>query len=587
MGRGSGACGATRKHRSGACGATRTYRAVAVLASAVLLLGACTADPPPAIQSTDSPKPTQTEPAKKKTVVVAVDDVGIGLNPHLLSDLSPTTAAVASLVLPSPFRPVSVAPGVSDWVLDKSVMSSVEISAVEPFTITYQVRDDAQWSDGAPIAAEDFRYLWQQMISQPGTVDPAGYQLVEDVQSSGGGKTVTVKLKAQYPAWRTLFANLVPSHLIKDAPGGFARGLADEIAASGAHFSIRSMDRGRGELVLERNDRFWDTPAKPDQIQFRRAGSAAQLSDSLRSGDVQAAVVHGAAALKAQVSAIPGVRTAALWQPRELQFTLNARTAALTDGRVRAGLLALLDPGLLATVAADTGALVEPVRAQILSPSDPGYAATAPVPPARPDALGLLAQAGYQQVAEPATQPRILKDAKPFGFVIGAPDNDVTATAVANSAADQLRGVGIDATVEELPADELYGSALVERRIDAVVGWVGVGSDPATAVLSRFGCPPPEQPQPTGTARAARAPSNLGGVCDPTIQATLEAAVRGVGEVNKALADVEPKLWGLQTVLPVVQDATLGAVGGGVEGVVLGGPIQVPVFSDAAAWIRK
>ena len=63
--------------------------------------------------------------------------------------------------------------------------------------------------------------------------------------------------------------------------------------------------------------------------------------------------------------------------------------------------------------------------------------------------------------------------------------------------------------------------------------------------------------------------------------------MRGVGEVNKALADVEPKLWGLQTVLPVVQDATLGAVGGGVEGVVLGGPIQVPVFSDAAAWIRK
>ena len=39
------------------------------------------------------------------TVVVAIDDIGLGFNPHLRSDQSPATAAVAAMVLPSPFRP--------------------------------------------------------------------------------------------------------------------------------------------------------------------------------------------------------------------------------------------------------------------------------------------------------------------------------------------------------------------------------------------------------------------------------------------------------------------------------------------------
>ena len=50
--------------------------------------------------------------------LVAIDDIGMGFNPHLLADQSPTNAAVSSLVLPSPFRPVPSVerPGHTDWV---------------------------------------------------------------------------------------------------------------------------------------------------------------------------------------------------------------------------------------------------------------------------------------------------------------------------------------------------------------------------------------------------------------------------------------------------------------------------------------
>lgn len=325
----------------------RTLAAVSLLA-----LAACTANPPPPVESTDSPKPTTAVPTKN-TVAVAIDDVGIGFNPHLLADQSPVNSAVSALVLPSPFRPAldPARPGVTLWVPDPSVLvSATAVPPEAPTTITYQLRNEAQWSDGAPIAAEDFRYLWQQMITQPGVVDPAGYGLIDDVESSGGGKTVTVTLTAPYPAWRELFTDLLPSHLVKDTPGGFARGLGDSIPVSGAQFHIKSVDRGRDEIVLERNDRFWGTPAKADQILMRRGGSPAQLADSIRSGDAQVARVHGGAATLGQLSVIPSVRTGTELQPRVLSVTLNGRVSTLAEPTVRKGLFGLLDPNLLATV---------------------------------------------------------------------------------------------------------------------------------------------------------------------------------------------------------------------------------------------
>ncbi|KAA0022791.1 ABC transporter family substrate-binding protein [Antrihabitans cavernicola] len=587
--------------------------AASVLALAV---GGCTADPPPPIESTDSPKPTPAEPTRN-AVVVAIDDIGVGFNPHLLADQSPANSAVSSMVLPSPFRPVPspVRPGGTDWIPDNSMVVSADITNQDPFTITYQLRNEAQWSDGAPIAAEDFRYLWQQMISEPGVVDPAGYNLIQDVGSSGGGKTVTVTMNAPYPAWRELFTDLLPSHLVKDSPGGFARGLAENIPVSGARFHIKSIDRGRDEILLERNDRFWDQPAKPDQILMRRGGTAAQLADSMRSNDAQVTEVHGGTALKGQLAAIPNVRTGVAPQPRVLQFALNGRVGDFGDARVRTGILNMLDPDLLAMVGAETGSNVDPARAQVLSPSDPGYAPTAPPRLTSDRVYALLAEAGYQRPADPdpnaapPTAPNpvnpITKNGKRLAVRIGAPENDDTAIAVANTISDQLRSAGVASSVLERKADDLYGADLVDGNVDAIVGWSRAGSDPATAMASRFGCPPPAAADsrrgttgaasttaatsPTPEANASpsmRAPSNLSGICDPSLQPDIDALLRGTADFATVLSTAEPKLWQLATVLPILQDSTVVAAGPEVGGVSLTGAIQAGIFGDAAGWSR-
>ncbi|ORL32238.1 monoacyl phosphatidylinositol tetramannoside-binding protein [Prescottella equi] len=585
----------------------RTLAALSLLA-----LAACTANPPPPVESTDSPKPTTAVPTKN-TVAVAIDDVGIGFNPHLLADQSPVNSAVSALVLPSPFRPAldPARPGVTLWVPDPSVLvSATAVPPEAPTTITYQLRNEAQWSDGAPIAAEDFRYLWQQMITQPGVVDPAGYGLIDDVESSGGGKTVTVTLTAPYPAWRELFTDLLPSHLVKDTPGGFARGLGDSIPVSGAQFHIKSVDRGRDEIVLERNDRFWGTPAKADQILMRRGGSPAQLADSIRSGDAQVARVHGGAATLGQLSVIPSVRTGTELQPRVLSVTLNGRVSTLAEPTVRKGLFGLLDPNLLATVGAGSESSATPARAQVLAPSDPGYAPTAPPPPTREQAFGALAGAGFQVVPtlaegndpETVTVGRLVRDNEQLTLVLGAPENDDIAIAVANTVADQWRGAGIAASVRALKAEDLYGEALTSGTVDAVVGWERAGSDPATSLASRFGClpldtsesapdttPQTTSPAPTSAAKPApsvRSPSNLSGLCDPVLQPGIDAALRGLDDPARVIADAEPRLWELAAVLPVLQDNAIVVAGPGVEGVSLAGPIPVGIFGDAGVWTR-
>jgi ABC-type transport system substrate-binding protein len=304
----------------------RRFRSAVALASALAALSACTVSPPPAPQSTDTSQNSAPPPPRAYQIIMGIDSIGAGFNPHLLSDQSPVNAAVAALVLPSAFRPVpdpSTATG-SRWEMDPTLLESATVTNNDPFTVTYKIRPEAQWTDNAPIGADDFWYLWRQLVTQPGVVDPAGYDLITSVQSIDGGKQAVVTFSSPYPAWRELFSDILPAHIVKDAPGGFAAGLSRAMPVTGGQFRVETLDPQRDEILLARNDRFWAAQALPDHILLRRAGAPAALADSMRNGDTQVAQVHGGAAAFAQLSAIPEVRTARIPTPRTMQLSLRA-----------------------------------------------------------------------------------------------------------------------------------------------------------------------------------------------------------------------------------------------------------------------
>lgn len=611
------------------------------------LISGCTVSPPPAPQSTDTTETTAPPPPKASQIIMAIDWIGPGFNPHLLADQSPVNAAISSLVLPSSFRPVPDpnTPTGSRWELDTTLLESAEVTSQDPFTVTYKIRPEASWTDNAPIGADDFWYLWQQMVSQPGVVDPAGYDLITGVQSIEGGKTAVVTFSQPYPAWRELFNNILPAHIVKDIPGGFAAGLARALPVTGGQFRVENIDPQRDEILLARNDRFWSAPAKPDLILLRRGGDAAALADSIRNGDTQVAQVHGGAATFAQLSAIPDVRTARIVTPRVMQLSLRAQQPALADSQVRKAIFGLLDVDLLAAVGAGDDNTVTLAQAQVRSPSDPGYVPTAPPAISKEDALELLVDAGY--VVEPVESPtpgtpapdgdrgRIIKDGVPLSLVLGVAANDPTSVAVANTAADQLRNVGIAASVSALDPVALYGDALTNNRVDAVVGWHQAGGDLATSLASRYGCraleataiattepetsapqtSTPQTPETTSTTTATapttarpapsttatsttpespapenselvQAPSNITGICDRSLQPKIDAALDGSEPIDAVITAVEPRLWNMSTVLPILQDTTIVAAGPSVQNVKLSGAVPIGIVGDAGTWVK-
>ena len=609
----------------------------ALVSVPALLLGGCTVSPPPAPQSTETTETTTAPPPQATQIIMGIDSIGPGFNPHLLSDQSPVNAAISALVLPSSFRPVADpnTPTGSRWEMDPTLLVSAEVTNQNPFTVTYMIRPEAQWTDNAPIGADDYWYMWRQMVSQPGVVDPAGYDLITGVQSVEGGKQAVVTFSQPYPAWRELFNNILPAHIVKDVPGGFAAGLARAMPVSGGQFRVDNIDPQRDEILLARNDRYWSVPATPDLLLFRRAGATAALADSIRNGDTQVAQVHGGAAAFAQLSAIPDVRTARIVTPRVMQLTLRAQLPKLADSQVRKAILGLLDVDLLASVGAGDDNTVTLAQAQVRTPSDPNYVPTAPRALTTEAALGLLAGVGYQVEPVETVTPtpgtplpensrgRISKDGVPLTLVLGVAANDPTSVAVANTAADQLRNVGIEASVLALDPAVLYGEALTNNRVDAVVGWHQAGGDLATALASRYGCraleatpvatsgpnpsvgpaqpkpagtPPPRPPTTTATPTTAnpapesgalvQAPSNITGICDRSIQPRIDAALDGREDIASVIDAVEPRLWAMSTVLPILQDTTIVASGPSVQNVSLSGAVPVGIVGDAGKWVK-
>lgn len=579
-----------------------------VLGVLAVLLAACTQVPmaqpePPRPEPTVQPEPTE--------LVVALEDLGAGFNPHLVAHSSPLTTAVATLVLPSVFRP---APDGS-LALDTTIATSAEVVSEEPFTVSYELNLEASWSTNTPIAAEDFVYLWEQMRADAGVADAAGYRLITEVRSRAGGKAVDVVFAEPYPAWRTLFSELLPAHLLKDAPGSWIGALTGGIPASGGPFRISSVDLNRGEVVLARNDTYWDVPSRLDTLVFRRLDDGA-MAAGLGVGDVDVALPEADPAIRTALGAVtpaPRIQPAPL--PTVTQIGLRADSGPLRVAAARRGLAALIDREAVRRAVAPESL---PAEAFALAPSQPGYAPTAPDgAPARPDPIAaeqLLSSAGWTRGEEGSWNV----DGQPVQLVIGAAAERTEDQRVAQLVAAQLGVAGINTTVVEAPAVELFATPTVPAdtsatstsattppatpeqtavpeenavpeedavpedrlRVDLIVGPRTVGRDAGTQLASDYGCALP-------TELVADPPLPPTGFCLPALQLVLESLAAG-GEPADAerFAVAEQLLWTQLPALPLYQPVSLvvsSPAADAATGVGPGPLIEGPL-AGAATW---
>jgi hypothetical protein len=78
----------------------------------------------------------------------------------------------------------------------------------------------------------------------------------------------------------------------------------------------------------------------------------------------------------------------------------------------------------------------------------------------------------------------------------------------------------------------------------------------------------------------------LTGICDHSIQPKIDNALDGSEDIGEVLNAVEPRLWNMSTVLPILQDTTIVASGPSVKNVSLSGAVPVGIVGDAGNWVK-
>ncbi len=478
----------------------------ALLLTLTVSLTGCAANPgPPPVEepeastgvSTSATEPTQTTttPVSRadKVITVGIDPLPAGFHPHLLAHESHFTRSLAQLVLPSAFH---------DGAMNTDLLESA--GQVEPTpgvaqTLSYVISPAAQWSDGTPITGADFRYLWQGMTTSPGVSSPAGYQAISEIRTSADGRTVDVDLHTFVSDWRSLFSNLVPSHLLQNDVSRFTTALADGIPASGGRYMVRSVDRARGIVTLHRNDRFWGTdPATTDRVIFSEVRGVTRGVEQLRSGQIDFLDMVPTETSVDSYNLMRDTQVRLVDQPRELSLTLSTTSPLLADQAVRAELHSLLDVPLIARLAA-------------------GRSAELPVPPhldARPMTAGA-----------PELLPELTGE-KRRPLRIGVDPADDAALSAARTIVDLLSHFEVRAEMVTSDLRDLTGEQLPDDSVDAVIAWRYTGGA-SLGLAGRWQCPPTPDAPRTG---------NLSGYCSEDTQAMAEALITGAATVAEGEA---------------------------------------------------
>lgn len=545
---------------------------------ALIVLAGCTPPglPAPLAPTVTSAAATVTVPPT--SVTIGIDGAAPGFNPHAIADFSPVTTAIASLVLPS----VSVYAADGTLTFDRALVDSASVTSADPFTVTYVLDRNAAWSDGTPVTGEDFGYLAAQMSSAAGTVDPAGYRLIRDVRSREGGKVVDVVFSAPFADWRTLFADLLPAHLLKDAPGGWSAALNTGIPVSANRYKVVSVDRTTGEITLQRNDKYWAGVSGPATVVVRM-GDSPDLLAALERGDLEAVQIRPSAAEQPTVDAIPPDRRVRVPEPGTVQLVMNTGAGPTVDPAIRRAVVAAL--GQETVIAALGGAPAAqpqsdgsgsevPVSSMISLPSTTvGRAAvggngTAPDPSA---AGAELASAGYT-----SSGVYVTKEGRPLAMRLGYPAADARLAAAARVVQAELGKAGIQV---DLVADGIQPlvAAVVTGSLDLALVSVGRGSNDGVAAASAYGCP--DATAPPASARGG----NLSGYCSSTVQPILERALVSGHEPEAAEAPLvaDRPVWPIAQPVDtvVVSPALREVVSGAGPGWIFSGP-----FAGVATW---
>lgn len=437
-----------------------TPAASAALALLALLGGACSRPEPAAA-------PTALEPRRGGEAIAAtIADLG-GVNELVSGRIGFTNDVLDQLFL----QLLREQPDYAEHppTLAPALAESYELSA-DRRLLTFHLRRDAVWSDGAPVTAEDVRFSWQvQRAPEVAWAYADSKDAITDVEVVDA-HTARFHFSEGYP-YQLVDANdgkVLPRHVWSQLPLTEWRRDTDwfraHLVVSGP-YRLAAWTPGQ-EILLERNERYFerDLP-RLDRVRFRVVPDQPAQIEQLLAGalDFLPSVTADQAA---RIAASPGVELL-VFEGRQYDYICwNTLRPPFDDADVRRALTLAIDRQALVDTLWRGYARVaaSPILANVWARAKD----LAPWPYDPREASRILAAEGFRDSDGDGVLDR---GGRPFRFELTTNSSNRVRSDALVLVQEQLRRIGVDAQPRTLEIQTLTEKNLAHDFDATLSGW--------------------------------------------------------------------------------------------------------------------
>lgn len=334
-------------------------------------------------------------------------------------------------------------------------------------TVTYRLRSNVRWQDGTALTARDVVFSYRAIVDPRNNVATrVGYQEVESI-AAPDAHTVVVRLRRPFSPFVQYFFGpqgvgaIMPEHRLRAVANLNHDPYNQRPVGSGPYEVVRW---ARGDsVVLKANPYYWRGKPRIEELVYRIIPDPNTRLEQLRTGEVDADFDVDPQLLPV-LRAIPGVRIA-LTPVNDMHVVrFNLRDPVIGDVNVRRAIAMAIDrKTLVAAATHGSGAIVnadQPYNGWAFDPA--------------------VAKIGY----DPAAARRLLAGRTPEVTLAIAPEIINGSALVGAILQEDLRRIGVRATVKRYPAAVFYGASVQSGVLAsgnyqlAYDAWWVLGSDP-------------------------------------------------------------------------------------------------------------
>ena len=336
----------------------------------IVVTTACTSDGRPDVDASGIPLELGTAPAQGGTVIFGAAEQPVTLNAgHPEGD-----RAVNDLVYSAVLSPLwRVTP---DLRYEPLLLDGEPEVGTDPFTVTYSLKPELQWSDGEPLTARDVVFTHDTILEHDLDVPSRrGHALVRSTTLLGDHK-VRFEFRRPFAGWRAMFseprAAILPRHVL--AGRNFEQVWQERVTVSSGPFEVDTWQRGQ-QLILKRNESYWGTAAHLDEVIITFQADSDARVESLRAGDIDVTTPMPDLDVRDRLAAIEGRTFAVAAGTRWEHIDLNTGAAPLNRAFVRTAIAKAIDrDAIVAQLATPIHDEISALNNVLLLPQQRNYA---------------------------------------------------------------------------------------------------------------------------------------------------------------------------------------------------------------------